>query len=384
MSIRIGSSCVLSMNMIRPECKVVETRHFLDVPTQWYEIATKCIAEKIFLIVTLCIDKNGKLEYIPSESQWRNFVEDSTVKLLSLGANWNNCRIDLVNEPCKYIDKSTYAYLVNLAHNQINGRLPVGAGCEEFVTAQAKGDMYPHLLRYGNFETLVIHIQGSCLAEDACSRWTNLALNWATSYKKKLDCNEANYFSINTDSGYKGLLMNLKYAEKVGCANFPMVFINLDRSAFSGISSNILDGWERLAFFVNGKQHSNYWNDFKNIIESKAPVPNIILLPIERRDGMIIQTQTIANYDVYLAQLENELLWKLGYLQEEDITWSITQKTVNALKKFQNAIINKYPKIIVDGECGRQMFRYLAQEISDSIERENYRFAIECYASPTK
>jgi len=113
-------------------------------------------------------------------------------------------------------------------------------------------------------------------------------------------------------------------------------------------------------------------------------VPNIILLPIERRDGMIIQTQTIANYDVYLAQLENELLWKLGYLNEEDITWSVTQKTVNALKKFQNAIINKYPKIIVDGKCGRQSFRYLIEEISDSIERENYRFAIECYASPTK
>ena len=99
---------------------------------------------------------------------------------------------------------------------------------------------------------------------------------------------------------------------------------------------------------------------------------------------MIIPTQTINSYDKYLAQLENELLWKLGYLKEEEITWSITQKTVDALKEFQTAIENKYPKIMVDGKCGRQMFRYLAQEIPDSIEKANYRFAIELYGSPTK
>ena len=283
MSIRIGSSCVRSMNMIRPECKVVETRHFLDVPTQWYEIAKKCIAEKIFLIVTLCIDKNGKLEYIPSESQWRNFVEDSTVKLLSLGVNKNCCRIDLVNEPCKYISKEQYANLINIAYDQVKGRLPVGAGCDELIY----GDMYQYISSHANFDVLVVHIQGACNNELNTSNLTNFALNLATSYRRSIDCNEANYFSINTDSGYKGLLMNLKYAEKIGCKSFPIVFINLDKSAFAVNT----DRWERLSFFVNGRLHSSYWNDFKNIIEAKCPIPNIIPLPIiEEEKDMILVT----------------------------------------------------------------------------------------------
>jgi len=286
MSIRMGPACAIKLTMVLKESKCVETRRFIDAPNQWYEISKKCITEKKFLIVTLCIDKNGNFLHIPDNGNWRNFVEDSTAKLLSLGANRYNSRIDIINEPMKYIDKITYTSLINIAHNQINGRLPMGAGCEEFLLAQASGDMYPHILRYGNFEVLVIHIQGSCLSEPDCAKWTNIALNWAISNKKQLDCNEANYFSIDTDRGYKGLLMNLKYAEKIGCKNFPMVFMNLDKSAFSVNT----DRWERLSFFVNGKLHSKYWNDFKNIIESKAPIPNIIEPIIEEEKDMILVT----------------------------------------------------------------------------------------------
>ena len=117
-------------------------------------------------------------------------------------------------------------------------------------------------------------------------------------------------------------------------------------------------------------------------IKENAPIEEPI---IERsKDGMIIPTQTINSYDKYLANLENELLFKLGYLAEECITWSVTQETVMALEMFQHSIITKYPKIMVDGKCGRQSFRYLIEEISDSLEKANYRFALEIYASPTK
>lgn len=275
MSIRIGASCALSLNMVTPECKVVETRRFIDLASGWYEISKKCIAEKKYLIVTLCIDKNGVLPYMPSESQWTNFVEGTVLQLQSIGANKYNCRIDIINEPMKYISKEKYAEYVNLAYFQINKRLPMGAGCDELVYT----DMYQYISSHALFNTLVIHIQGACDSELKTINYTNFALNLATSYKRNIDCNEANYFSIDTDSGYKGLLMNLKYAEKIGCANFPMVFINLDKSAFSVNT----DRWERLSFFVNGNQHSPYWNDFKSKIESKAPIPN---LPIIEEDDM--------------------------------------------------------------------------------------------------
>ena len=363
MAIRIGSSCALNINMAIG--KVVETRRFPEALTQWYEIAKKCITEKIFLILTLCIDRNGKLEYIPSEAQWRNFVEDSTKKLISLGANWNNTRIDIINEPCKYIDKTTYVYLVNMAHNQINERLPVGAGCEEFVTAQAKEDMYPHLLRYGNFETLVIHIQGSCLNEDACSRWTNLALNWAISHKKKLDCNEANYFSINTDSGYKGLLMNLKYAEKIGCKNFPVVFINLDKSAFAVNT----DRWERLAFFVNGRLHSSYWNDFSKLIEAKCPIPNI---PIMEEDDMKLEKYyKLGSKGIgvkFIQMILNEDIKPEPKLILDGIWGS---KTAGIVKQYQE----KY-ELKVDGIVGPQTMKSMIEQYPWIWNEIEYEWAI--------
>lgn len=276
MAIRIGASCALKLSMLVDPYYVVETRRFLDLHSEWYEISKKCIAEKKFLIVTLCIDKNNKLEYVPSEAQWCNFVEATVLQLLSLGANKYNCRIDIINEPRKYISKEKYAEFINIAYNQVRGRLPVGAGCDELIYM----DMYQYISSHTNFNTLVIHIQGACDTEDKTANLTNQALNLAISYKRSIDCNEANYFSINVDKGYAGLKMNLKYAEKIGCRNFPIVFMNLDKSAFEFNT----DRWERLSFFVNSKLHSSYWDDFKNIIETKKPVPNIIKSIIEEED----------------------------------------------------------------------------------------------------
>lgn len=356
--IRIGDSATCSLAMVTPESRVVETRRYLITKTQWYEIARKCIAEKKFLILTICIGFSDRLEYMPTETQWRSIVEDSIVKLLALGGNLHNCRIDIINEPMKYTDKSTYIYLVNLAHNQIKGRLPVGAGCEEFVLAQAKGDMYQHLVRYGNFEVLVIHLQGSCSNEVETTKWTNYALNLATSYKKKLDCNEANYSNVATSKGYEKLKMQLKYAEKIGCSNFPVVFLNLDQKAFSQDT----DKWKFLSFKVNGRLRSPYWNDFKNIIEAKAPKPNI--QEVFYMYGIEINYVKIGSKNEETRAVQQIMLdegYNLSPYGADGIYGSVTKA---AIEKWQAD-----NKLKVDGWVGKETWQWIFENIETGMLR---------------
>ena len=371
MSIKMGASGAIFQDRFTLDCHVVETRQYPYRVSDCWGVTQKALNNGIYLIFTICVEEN----YNPTDWEWKHRVEMIAQKLISLGANTHNCRLSLINEPMKYISKEKYAHLINIAYNQVRDRFLISAGNEEFLLAQAKGNMYEYILNHSNFDILDIHIQGSCLKESDCSKWTNLALNWATSHKKILDCSEANYSDVAKESGYKTLLMQLRYAEKIGCIHFPVVFIGLSNE----------DKYRWLSFIYNGKVRSHYWEDFKRLMKAKAPIQTITEPIIERsKDGMIIPTQTIASYEKYLADLENELLWKLGYLKEEDVIRKVTQKTVDALKMFQNDIEHKYPNIIIDGKCGRQTFRYLIQEIKDSIDRDNYRFALEIYASPTK
>ena len=339
MSIRIGSSCVLSQSMAIG--KVVETRRFMNYNlSDWQGISSKCIQEKIYLIVTICLDKNGKLEKLPSELEWRNTIDDTVKKLTYMGANKNCCRIDLVNEPCKYIHKEQYANLINIAYDQVKGRLPVGAGCDELIY----GDMYQYISSHANFDVLVVHIQGACNNELNTSNLTNFALNLATSYKRLVDCNESNYFSVNTDSGYKGLLMNLKYAEKIGCKNFPIVFINLDKSAFAVNT----DRWERLSFFVNGSIHSSYWNDFSKLIEAKCPIPNIIPLPIiEDENFMKLKDLKIGSKGNQVRFLQEILMIEYSFPNEYENPFdgkfgNLTDKQVRAYQTANNLKVDGY------------------------------------------
>ena len=368
MSIKMGASGALFKDRFTLDCHVVETRQYPYRVSDCWGVTQKALKGSIYLIFNICWESG----YNPTDEQWRHRVEDVVQKLISYGGNKKNCRITIINEPMKYIPREKYAHLINIAYSQIRGRFLVGAGNEEFLLAQAKGNMYEYILNHSNFDVLDIHIQGSCLTEANCNHWCAVARSWANKYNKILDCTEANYSDVAKESGYKTLLMQLSYAEQIGCMCFPMVFIGLSNES----------KYEWLSFIYNGKVRSSYWENYKKLMKEKAPIEIPI---IERsKDGMIIPTQTINSYEKYLAQLENELLFKLGYLAEENITWSVTQLTVDALKLFQNNIINKYPNIMIDGKCGRQTYRYLIEEIKDSIERANYRFALEIYASPTK
>lgn len=350
MSIRIGNSCTLSKKMITSKSKCVETRRFLNYDiSDWYGISQKCISEKKFLIVTICIDKNDVIEYFPSEFEWRVIVEDTKLKLLTLGANWNNVRVDIINEPVKprkglNLTKEQYANYINIAHNQMKGKLPIGAGCEEPLTAQAKGDMIPYICRNSNFEYLIIHIQGSCDTEQKTVYWINTYKNYAVTYKKILDCNEANLKNPCTSGGYNLLKAQLRQSELAGIPDFPIVFENLDTTAFIGVEKRVIDYFKTLSFQVNGDTRcpGNY-NDWINLIEAKAPISNIKELPIiEEEEDMKLQVLKIGSKGNQVLWLQEILDLEYGFENPllDGVYGNLTLIQVKAYQTVNNLTID--------------------------------------------
>lgn len=264
--IRIGSSCALNRNMAIG--KVVETRSFIGSSSKCWEVADYCIANKIYLIFTPCINRNDMSGHDPTEAEWRQIIENTCQMLQVRGGNKNNCRLSIINEPMKYISKERYAQLINIAYSQVAGRFLVGAGNEEFLTAQAKGNMYQYILVNCQFDILDIHVQGSCDTADKTEFWCNTARSWTT---KPIDCTEAFYADIATSKGWELLKAQQYHTERIGCENFCMVFTNLDRSMFPWDTSS----WDKLCFKINGILRSNYWAQWKILTDNKAPVPNI-------------------------------------------------------------------------------------------------------------
>ena len=258
--IKIGASGALYTDRFTMDCHVVETRLYPNRPSDCWGVSRQAIDNGIYLIFNVCIsDHNVVKNY--TDAEWTQLINHVVVQLQAMGGNKSNCRLTIINEPMKYITKERYCHLINLAYGKVRGRLLVGAGNEEFLLARAKGDMYPYILNHTQFDILDIHIQGSCLKESDCAMWTNWIKNLAVSHNKPVDCTEANYSDVKKESGYQTLLMQLKYAEKIFCKHFPVVFIGL---------SNV-DKYMRLSFIYNGEVRSPYWPDFKRIMKEKAP-----------------------------------------------------------------------------------------------------------------
>ena len=264
MSISTGASGAIFQDRFTLDCNVVETRQYPYRNSDCWGVAQKAISNGIYLIFTICVEPG----YNPTDWEWKHRVEMVAQKLISYGANRNNCLPNFLNEPMQYVTKERYVHLINLGTDQISDRFDTGAGNEEFGLAADKGDMYPYILINARFKRLLIHIQTSCLTEATCNHWCAVARNWAIKYHKVLDCSEANYSDVATDKGYKTLLMQLSYAEQIGCKHFPVVFIGLSNES----------KYERLSFIYNGHVRSPYWEDFKKLMKAKAPIPKPIII----------------------------------------------------------------------------------------------------------
>jgi peptidoglycan hydrolase-like protein with peptidoglycan-binding domain len=285
---RRGDSCCIDRRMITKQSRAVESRSFFDWHTDWREIAEQCIREKRFSITTVCLNYHENPQWYPSEQRWKDRIEETVVYLLSKGANKYNARIDIINEPTKHIrtndvpDPDRYLQLEHWAHDQIKGRLIMGAGCDELiysswqdrVASKMKGEVY------------VIHIQASCDTKEKTTYFVNTAKNRAIKYNKLIDCNEGNYADVSTSNGFELMKFQAEESERIGCPNYLNVFNDLWREAFKSGTTQ----WDKLCFKIDGnfrnKTTEKYYKEWTGLMDSKAPVPNI---PIPEEEAMKLE-----------------------------------------------------------------------------------------------
>ncbi|MFA5559450.1 MAG: peptidoglycan-binding domain-containing protein, partial [Methanofastidiosum sp.] len=272
--------------------------------------------------------------------------------------------------------KEKYAELINMAVPITHSYgFKVGAGNEEFITAQARGNMYQYILANSNFDILDIHIQGSCDSKEKIEYWTNTARSWT---KKPIDCTEAFYGNVATQ--YDLLVTQMENAERIGCDNFCNVFNNLDTSVFPILKNQqVLSKWTELSFKVNGILRTDKFWEWKRLMSSKAPIPNIKKGVL---GGMIIKTIGHKTTDVksgYGVELLHELLLYKGYMNEDDIEnkYVYDEETRKAVESFQADL-----KINVDGRVGRQTWRKFISSIEDSTVKKDFQFNLEVVMSP--
>jgi hypothetical protein len=324
--------------------KVAEIRTYLDGynNSNFMNAVDYAIKNNIYVIVNL-VTHDGKTGHYPTDSEWINFVGQKVNDVISRGATKLNLRFTICNEPLKFMTREQYAHLINLAYQVINKRFSVGAGNEEFTLAESKGNMYEYILQNATFDILDIHIQTSCTSESDCIKWTNYAYQLGKAFNKPVDCTEANYVDVATQSGYNTLLMQLNNAERIGCPNFCMVFMNLDYSAFPFDVSK----WNRLAFKVNNMLRSNYWQPYKDLMNEKAPVPNIEI-EIEE-DDMKLEILKIGSKGNQVRLLQEILMLEYGFPNNyaDPFDGKFGNFTDQQVKDYQKA-----KGLTIDGQVG--------------------------------
>ncbi|MDD5013706.1 MAG: peptidoglycan-binding domain-containing protein [Atribacterota bacterium] len=354
MSIRIGSSCALSVPMAIG--RVVETRLFISgTQSKWDEVSKYCIANKIYLIVTPCINRNDGSGHYPNDTEWKSFIDSTCQKLKNWGANRYNARLSLVNEPMKFCSREQYKHLIDIAYPIVKGYgFLCGAGNEEFLTAQAKGNMYQYILANCQFDILDIHIQGSCDSPEKTEFWCNTARSWTS---KPIYCPEAFYSNIATSGGWNLLKSQMENAERIGCSNFCNVFNNLDTTMFPFNTSD----WHKLCFKINGVLRSNYWSKWNTLIESKAPIPNIPPSPI------IIEGEDMKLILLKKGSKGNQVKWLQRILLENyqvpnpsGVDGIFGSQTEQQVRDYQEE-----KELVIDGIVGTETTIKLIEESSD-------------------
>ena len=283
--------------------KVVETRILSDSSSDWQNVCKYAITNKQFLILTPCVNNEFNIPVLPTDTDWQKTILNACKFLKSIGGNYNNCKVSIINEPTKFFRNNggmaRYTHFINLAYpiiKQFDFR--TGAGNMEFYDAAVLGDWYRYICINAKFDDLDIHIQGSCDNEKKIKKYTDYALELAKTYNKKLDCTEAFYGNIATQSGWNLLNRQLYHAERIGCANFANVFNDLRTDMFPILKDKkVLAKWTELSFKVNGVLRSNYWAHWKILMDTKAPVPNIPI--IKEEDDMKLEKYYYKNKVTY-------------------------------------------------------------------------------------
>ena len=363
--IRIGDSAILKKIQMTPQARGAESRRYWDWPTEWLEIAEKCIKEKKFSITTVCLNYFEADKFIPTEIQWRTYIEGTVKALQAKGANLYNSRLDIINEPTKHVrnsnnhpDVDKYIWLEHIAVDQVRGRLETGFGCDELVYDGWQSNVVSRCK--GN--TYVIHIQASCDTKAKTTNFVNIAKNRAVTYKKILDCNEGNYKNVSQASGFDLMKFQMQEAERVGCANYYNVFNDLVRSAYKGDTSQ----WDFLAFKIDGNFRNDdaerHYNEWTGLMDSKAPVPNI--KEVFEMYGIEINLVQPGSHNEETRAVQQIMLDE-GYDLEPfgADSWYGTI-TEDAIKKWQED-----NGLTVDGVVGKNTWQWIMENINTGTMR---------------
>ena len=368
MSIRVIDSCAGSRLMCT--AKGAETRILSDNSIKWKEVSKYCIDNKKYLIVTPCVNDGNNKAVIPSDAQWVKTITDACEYLISIRGNRYNARFSLINEPMKFITKEQYAHFIGLAYPIIHSSgFLCSVGNEEFFTAQARGFMYQYILNERmagriKFDILDVHIQGSCGTIELLDMWINEVLGWMDYWKIEVDCTEAFYGKIQTSSGYNLLLAQLDRAEnKLHCKNFGNVFNNLDTSVFPILSDpKVRDRWYELCFNINSSPHSNYWTDWKGVMNSKGPIPNIE--EVFEMYGIEINYVKPGSHNEETRAVQQVMLdegYDLSPFGADSWYGTITE---DAIKKWQED-----NDLTVDGVVGKNTWQWIFENIDTGMLR---------------
>jgi len=269
--INIGASCV-GWGDTTTDTTVNEIRFVQSIrhdPICW-NIVEMSLANKIKMIINVDSYGDGTNRGWHSEANLRVFTEAIINQLMHRaymhGISYSQlkrfCRLTLDNEANEIYSPYSYGYYLDIFHSQINGRFDIGAG--NFGNNRKDYDEYICRVHQTSFNILVIHMQAGWETKSKIRDNAKWYRELATKYGKRLSCTEANPTTndIWTADGFDLLHYQLKKAIEIGCEDFCMVFIKMDRDQ---------PKYKKLSFIYRG-QVNPYWETFKQIIKDNKPI----------------------------------------------------------------------------------------------------------------
>ncbi len=296
---RTGASAVCTAGGVTVECNSAEVR-FRDGHNEdaVFEKNIKfCIDNNIYVIANYCMYSK------PFNSSRLNTM--MTI-MFTNGCTKSNSRITVHNEPMKYVSKELYAQQIDQVYTQVNGDFYIGAGNEEFLLAQAKGNMYQYILDNAQFDYLDIHLQSSMIGSDGrvnferVRHWLSISRQWAVTYGKKLSCTEANWSKIKEATGHKDLMQERELARQHGCEDFDIVFID-----------GLWEKYKWLSYLYRGNQNSPYWNDLRQKMLDEKTIE-----PPEEDEDMKLELLKPGSDNNQVRWLQEILMLEYGYPNE--------------------------------------------------------------------
>jgi len=359
MSIYIGGSCVgwgsTTLDTTVNEIRFVQsTRHH---PIDWNTVEMS-LANKIKMIINIDSYGDGHNRGWHSEFNLRNFTEEIITELLrrsnNSGITHNQlrkfCRLTFDNEANEIYSPHSYGLYLDIFYNQVNGRFDVGAG----NFGNNRTDYYEYILQNhrNSFEILDIHLQNGFETLTKIDQNIGWYGGMAKQYGKRISCTEANDTNNNlwSDYGYMILKHQLEKAKEIGCEDFCMVFIKMDRES---------PNYRKISFNYHGDVNPR-WNKFKRLIKDNKPIP--IPEPIIEEEDMKLELLGL-NYvkkGQQVKWLQDILLNDYQVPNPGGIDGKLGSMTDKQIRDYQEE-----KELEIDGIVGEQTTMKLINESSD-------------------